>query len=94
MIEMTEHKDFNMMSIYEYMIGIGTDLVFIEKLQKLMFNVSRSNIKEDSHKEMLFLKKGQNSIDKSIRNMEKMIDWIKKEIEAEEERQSINENVG
>ena len=35
---MTEHKDFNMMSIYEYMIGIETDLVFIEKLQKIILS--------------------------------------------------------
>ena len=91
---MREHDKFNMISIYEYLLGIEEQLIFIKTLEDVMFTSARSALNDDARKTRLFLKVSQHNINKSIRHMEEWIDWIKKEIESEEERQTPKEQEG
>ena len=82
---MSEHgEEFNLVAIYDYILGIERKLVLIERLQEQMFYTARRNMHESKSKDKQFMLIGENTIMKSIRGIEENLDWIKKEVQFAE----------
>lgn len=80
-----DNKDYNLVAVHDYIIGLERSLILVEKLQQEFDYVARRNFNEDdkSYREKVeyqFLMIGDDVIDNHIKKMWCYIECLRKEL--------------
>jgi len=82
---------YNMVAVYDWIIGLERSLVLVEKLQDDLRFTAASNVEElpddlRNRKARAFLMSGNITVEKSIRHMWECLEWIREELGFREVR--------